>query len=59
MPYGSDQASRRAAGRKHARRLWACKCGRTIRGNAFHVHKRACVTWLAWAKEHGIRIKPQ
>jgi hypothetical protein len=59
MPYGSNEAAKRAAGRKHARRTWTCKCGRKVRGNAYHVHKRACSTWLAWAEENGVRIEPR
>jgi len=49
MPFGSSEARRRETARKHAERSMTCACGRTIWGNAYHIHKRACP---AWCKKH-------
>lgn len=52
MPYGRSQAARREAARKHTRDLHTCRCGRKIRGNAYHRHKRACPVWLEWIERN-------
>ena len=52
MSFGRDQAARRQAARKHAMRVHACTCGRVIKGNAFHAHKRKCAVWIAKHPDH-------
>jgi hypothetical protein len=47
MPFGRDEAARHQAAKKHAGREHTCTCGRVIRGNAFHSHKRKCAAWVA------------
>jgi hypothetical protein len=54
MPYGKDQAARRAAARRHATRVRTCKCGREVRGNAYYRHRAACPAYLAWRKAQGL-----
>ncbi|MCI0349465.1 MAG: hypothetical protein L0Z53_08570 [Acidobacteriales bacterium] len=39
---GKDGAERLHASRKHARTMRKCRCGRTIRGNAFFRHSSMC-----------------
>lgn len=35
--------SRRAAARKHARRIYTCSCGKSVRGNGgWSSHRKAC-----------------
>lgn len=46
MPFrGTESAS------KHAKVIHTCKCGRVIRGNAIHHHKKACEVWLGYKQK--------
>ena len=47
MPFGRDEAGRRAAARKHANHHHECHCGRDIRGNAYYRHRAVCPAYLA------------
>jgi hypothetical protein len=47
MPFGKDEAARRAAGRKHATRMHTCKCGKVIKGNAYFMHRNTCKVFLS------------
>lgn len=51
MPFGGTESGRREAGRWHAKTIHTCKCGRVIRGNAIHCHKKVCKVWLEWKQK--------
>lgn len=45
MPFGRNDSRRRQAARHHLRILHTCpRCGRTVRGNAYARHRKACST---------------
>lgn len=52
MGFGATQDRRRQSARAHTARTHTCRCGRQVRGNAYHAHRRACPSWLNWAWDH-------
>lgn len=42
MGFGATRSRRQQAARKHAQRERTCRCGRTIRGNAYFRHRAVC-----------------
>lgn len=51
MSYGKTGDDRKRAAKQHLLTVHTCKCGREVRGNAYHRHRVACAVWKEWRQE--------